>query len=311
MFIVSGPKLVVESCKQGLVGTFPALNARNDDILDQWLQEIGTELSKRSPSSPPYGPYGVNLIVHRTNPRLQENLKRIVKHKVPLVITSLGAVKDVIDAVHSYGGLVFHDVTNLLHARKAAAAGVDGIIAVCSGAGGHAGAISPFALIPKIREFWDGTLLLSGAIGDGAGVRAAQVLGADLAYLGTRFIATQESAASEGYKKMLTESKEGPAPFFLPTVYTDKVSGVYANFLRKSLENAGLNPDNPKGEGLGEEDFSKLSDGSESKAWKDIWSAGHGVLNINDVPTTAELVARLKSEYQGAVQRERSLSSKL
>jgi len=258
------PELVINTCKAGVIGTFPALNARTDDILDTWLGEITTALAeyKRQQPAAPVAPFGVNLIVHKTNPRLQENLAKVVKHKVPVVITSLGAVKEVIAAVHSYGGLVLHDVTNVVHARKAAAAGVDGLILVCAGAGGHAGAASPFALLPRvrsarreagapapaaagadahapgrrgsgrlrrqIREFFKGIIVLAGAISDGRAIRAAEVLGADLAYMGTRFIATQESMADPAYKEMLTNYKDGPAPTFLPTVYTDKISGAAA-----------------------------------------------------------------------------------
>ncbi|KAI9102405.1 hypothetical protein DFS34DRAFT_389769 [Phlyctochytrium arcticum] len=265
MFLVSGTRLVSETCKQGVVGTFPALNARNETILNDWLNEIKGNIAEakeehlRNPSLPNPAPYGVNLIVHKTNKRLAANLDQIVKHQVPLVITSLGAAKEVVDAVHSYGGIVYHDITNVRHAQKAAKAGVDGLIAVCAGAGGHAGMASPFALIPKLREFFPGTICLAGAISDGASVRAAQTLGADIAYIGTRFIATKESMAPEAYKQMLIDAKTGPAPTFLPTVYTDKISGVNANFLRLSLERSGLDPENPMDETLGKEDFSKLA----------------------------------------------------
>ncbi|KAJ3275993.1 hypothetical protein HK104_003726 [Borealophlyctis nickersoniae] len=308
-FLVSGTRLVINACKQGIVGSFPALNARSDDVLDKWLHEINTSLAaaKASPNSPPPAPFAVNLIVHKTNARLKENLKRVVKHQVPVVITSLGAVKEVIDEVHSYGGVVFHDVTNVKHARKAAEAGVDGLIAVCAGAGGHAGVASPFALVPQLRTFFDGTICLAGAISDGASVRAAQTLGADVAYMGTRFIATQESEAPDAYKKMIVDSNTGPSPTFLPTVYTDKISGVHANFLRASIERVGMNPDALVS--AGEEDFGHLDTGksSEHKAWKDIWSAGQGVVNIHDVPTVEELVGRLKEEYKAAVKREQEL----
>ncbi|KNC98927.1 uncharacterized protein SPPG_05890 [Spizellomyces punctatus DAOM BR117] len=314
MFLVSGTRLVINACKQGIVGTFPALNTRNDEILDDWLTEIRESLRQakeeraQARNLPPPAPYGVNLIVHKTNKRLSQNLDRIVKHQVPLVITSLGAARDVVDAVHSYGGAVFHDVTNVRHAQKAAEAGVDGLIAVCAGAGGHAGVASPFALIPKLREFFPGVICLAGAISDGASIRAAQTLGADVAYIGTRFIATQESMAPDAYKQMLLTSNEGPSPSFLPTVYTDKISGVNANFLRSSLERAGLDPENPAHPSLGTEDFSKLDPSAkESKAWRDIWSAGHSVINIHDIPTVETLVARWKDEYAAAIRRVKDL----
>ena len=249
MFLVSGPKLAIECCKSGIIGTFPALNPRNDSLLSDWIQEIKREIPKDYP-------FGVNLIVHKTNKRLESNLDQIIKHKVPLVITSLGANKTVIDAVHSYGGVVYHDVTNIVHARKAVAAGVDGLIAVCSGAGGHAGSISAFALIPQLRREFDCIIGCAGAIATGGGVKAALALGADFAYVGTRFIATKESQASDEYKTMCTTEKTGPSPSYLPIVYTDKVSGVHANFLRQSLANVGMNLDSVE---KGEEDFASLS----------------------------------------------------
>ncbi|KAJ3046363.1 hypothetical protein HK097_000934 [Rhizophlyctis rosea] len=314
MFLVSGTKVVIAAW---IIGTFPALNARTDEVLNSWLTEITNELEAAKKLhlnhprqlSPP-APYGVNLIVHKTNKRLEENLRTVVKHKVPLVITSLGAVKEVVDEVHSYGGLVFHDITNEKHARKAAAAGVDGLIAVCAGAGGHSGTMSPFALIPKLRTFFPGVICLAGAIGDGRAIRAAQVLGADLAYMGTRFISTKESEASEGYKRMLVDSKVGPPPTFLPTVYTDKISGVHANFLRDSIKAVGWDPDNLDHQG--EEDFGKLdASAAHHKAWKDVWSGGQGTVNIHDTPTVEELVNRLKTEYRGAVEEEAKLLPRL
>ncbi|KAI8899131.1 putative dioxygenase protein [Globomyces pollinis-pini] len=296
MFLVSGPSLVIASCKAGIIGTFPALNPRTEPLLNEWLTQIRSELD-------PTTPFGVNLIVHKTNKRLDGNLEQIVKHKVPLVITSLGAAKDVVDAVHEYGGVVFHDVTNITHARKAIKAYVDGLIAVTAGAGGHAGLASPFALVPQLRSEFDGVICLGGAISTGGGIRAAQALGADFAYMGTRFIATQESMAQEEFKDMIISSKSGTSPTFLPIIYTDKISGVHANFLRSSLEQNGFDLKNIKGDGLGEEDFSQLhSDGktNSGSAWKDIWSAGHGVLNIHDKPTVKTLVDRLEQEYQVA-----------
>ena len=281
MFIVSGPDLVVASCKAGLVGTFPALNQRSTEGYADWLDEIAGRLA------PTDAPYGVNLIVHASNKRLMPDLQVTVAKKVPLVITSLGAVKDVVDAVHSYGGLVFHDVINRRHAEKAAEAGVDGIIAVSAGAGGHAGTMSPFALISEIRQVFSGTILAAGAISTGAHVLAARAMGADLAYMGTRFIATQESRASAGFKDMIVGSKA--ADIF----YTSAISGVNANFLRPSIVAAGHDPDNLPAHG-------KMDMEGEAKAWKDIWSAGQGVGSIDDVPTVAELAARLKAEYEAA-----------
>ncbi len=281
MFIVSGPDLVVGSCKAGLVGTFPALNQRTTEGYADWLDEIAGRLA------PTDAPYGVNLIVHGSNKRLMPDLQVTVAKKVPLVITSLGAVKDVVDAVHSYGGLVFHDVINRRHAEKAAEAGVDGIIAVSAGAGGHAGTMSPFALISEIRQVFSGTILAAGAISTGAHVLAARAMGADLAYMGTRFIATQESRASAGFKDMIVGSKA--ADIF----YTSAISGVNANFLRPSIVAAGHDPDNLPAHG-------KMDMEGEAKAWKDIWSAGQGVGSIDDVPTVAELAARLKAEYEAA-----------
>ncbi|MDK9697340.1 MAG: nitronate monooxygenase family protein [Siculibacillus sp.] len=281
MFIVSGPDLVVASCEAGLVGTFPALNQRSTEGYADWLDEISGRLA------PEAAPYGVNLIVHGSNTRLMADLKVTVAKKVPLVITSLGAVKDVVDAVHSYGGLVFHDVINRRHAEKAAEAGVDGIIAVSAGAGGHAGTMSPFALISEIRQVFSGTILAAGAISTGAHVLAARAMGADLAYMGTRFIATKESRASDGFKDMIVGSRAGDI------FYTSAISGVNANFLRPSIVAAGLDPENLKPHG-------KMDMEGEAKAWKDIWSAGQGVGAITDVPSVAELAARLKAEYEAA-----------
>ena len=250
MFLVSGPKLTIACCNSGIVGTFPALNPRNEELLSSWITEIKQQMKQDSI-------FGINLIVHKSNKRLQANLDQIIKHKVPLVITSLGAAKEVVDAVHSYGGHVYHDVTNITHARKAISAGVDGLIAVCAGAGGHAGIVSPFALIPQLRREFDGVIGCAGAISTGGGIKAALALGADFAYMGTRFISTTESLADKEYKSMLTNAKTGPSPSFLPIVYTDKVSGVYANFLRESLQRVGLNLD--KDYGKQEEDFNNLS----------------------------------------------------
>ncbi|MGE0233137.1 MAG: NAD(P)H-dependent flavin oxidoreductase [Flavobacteriaceae bacterium] len=287
MFLVSGPDLVVETCRSGILGSFPALNQRESAGFDGWLSEIAERLSAHRGAAP----FGVNLIVHKSNGRLEADLALCVKHKVPLVITSLGAVREVVDAVHSYGGLVFHDVISVKHARKAAEAGVDGIVAVCAGAGGHAGLLSPFALIPEIRAFFNGTIILSGAISTGAQIAAARVMGADLGYLGTRFINTRESLADPAYRQMIIEARAEDI------VYTPKVSGVPANFLRASLAAAGIDPEQRGGdEGV---KLHGLSD--EAKAWKTIWSAGQGVGSVSDIPGAADLCERLVAEYQGAM----------
>lgn len=282
MFLVSNPKLVAATCKAGIVGTFPALNQRSTEGFVEWLDELKATLTDAD------APYGVNLIVHKTNKRLQADLEKVVEHKVPLVITSLGAAKEVVDAVHSYGGLVFHDVINIRHAQKAMEAGVDGIIPVCAGAGGHAGAMSPFALVPEIRRFFDGYIILSGSISTGASIAAAIAMGADFGYMGTRFIATEEATAVPDYKNMLLESNAGDIQ------YTPAISGVNANFLRPSLIRAGLDPDNlkPKTEiDMGEELDS-------SKAWKDIWSAGQGTGQIDEILPAGQLCQQLIDEYR-------------
>ncbi|MHB2169783.1 NAD(P)H-dependent flavin oxidoreductase [Alsobacter sp. R-9] len=288
MFLVSGPDLVVETCRAGVIGTFPALNQRTSEGYADWLTEIEERLALPSDGGGHLpAPFGVNLIVHRSNPRLKEDLEVTVARKVPLVITSLGAVRDVVDAVHSYGGLVFHDVINVRHAEKAAAAGVDGIIAVCAGAGGHAGTLSPFALVPEIRRFFPGTIVLSGAISTGDHIAAARVLGADLAYLGTRFIATRESLAPDAYKEMIVGAQASDI------VYTPAISGVNANFMRPSIVAAGLDPEN-----LPEHGRMDLSE--EAKVWKTIWSAGQGVGSVADVPSVADLIADLRHDYAAA-----------
>ena len=292
MFIVSGTKLVIECCKNGIVGTFPALNGRTSADFENMLDEIRKELKEfEETTGKKPAPFGVNLIVNKTNPRLLPDLEICIKHKVPLIITSLGAVKEIVDAVHSYGGLIFHDVVKKRHAEKAAEAGVDGIICVSAGAGGHAGIAHPFALINEIKGFFDGAVVMAGSINTGNEVLAAQIAGADFAYMGTRFIATQECLASDEYKEMILASGIDDV------LYTDGVSGVMANFLKKSIEKAGINLSEKK-----EEDFSKLN-GEHAKAWKDIWSAGHGVTEIKDVPTVSELVGRMKSEYKKAIEK--------
>ena len=290
MFLVSGPHLVIEACKAGIAGTFPTLNARPIEVLDEWLTQINAELGAAMAADPqaPIAPYGVNLILHHSNKRLEQDFELVVKHKVPFVITSLGHPGEVVKAVHAYGGVVFSDVIHAYHAKKAIAAGVDGIVAVGSGAGGHAGTQNPFSLVREIREFWDGALVLGGAISDGASVRAAEVLGADFAYMGTRFIATQESMATPEYKQMICDTT------VKDVVYTSAITGTLANFLWPSLERAGYTRE-ALAEGGGTEDFS-----TGSKAWRDTWSAGHGVATIHDIPTTAELAARLAAEYRAA-----------
>ncbi|MBD2858293.1 nitronate monooxygenase [Spongiibacter sp. KMU-158] len=302
MFLASGPQLVIETCKAGVIGSFPALNQRSSEGFEAWLNEINGALSdyeKETGKTP--APFAVNLIVHKTNPRLQQDLELVVKHKVPIVITSLGAVSAVIDAVHSYGGLVFHDVINVRHAKKAAEAGVDGLIAVTAGAGGHAGTINPFALIGEIRQFWDKALLLSGSISRGSDIAAALAMGADLAYMGTRFINTREALVQDNYKQMILDSSASDI------FYTPNISGVHANFLRPSIVAAGLVPEQlePKTETNVAEELSVDADHQQGDktqgAWKDIWSAGQGVGNIHNIPTVAELVDSLEAQYQQAI----------
>ncbi|WP_430512523.1 NAD(P)H-dependent flavin oxidoreductase [Pannonibacter phragmitetus] len=283
MFLASGPDLVVETCKGGMIGTFPALNQRTTEGYGAWLEEIASRLDGVEGAAP----FGINLIVHRSNSRVEADLAKTVEHKVPLVITSLGAVKDVVDAVHSYGGLVFHDVINARHAEKAAAAGVDGIIAVACGAGGHAGTLNPFALISEIRSVWSGTLVLAGAINTGAQVLAARAMGADMAYLGTRFLATQEAMIEPDFKNMIVESDASDI------LYTPAISGVNANFLKPSIIRAGLDPDNLPQAG-------KMNLDHEARAWKNVWSAGQGTGGIHDILPAGELVVRLIREYEEA-----------
>ncbi|MBL8546939.1 MAG: nitronate monooxygenase [Hyphomonadaceae bacterium] len=294
-FIIANPELVIAQCKAGIVGSFPALNARPETALDDWLYRIKDELAAYDEANPdaPAAPYAVNQIVHKTNARLDHDVAACVKHKVPIVITSLGARTDVNEAIHSYGGIVLHDIINITFAKKALEKGADGLIAVCAGAGGHAGSLSPFALISEIREFFDGPLLVSGAISTGRGILAAQAMGADLAYMGSAFIATTEANAPEAYKQMIVDSTAGDI------VYSNLFTGVLGNYLKGSIVNAGLDPAN-----LAQSDASKMSfgggEGSKAKAWKDIWGAGQGVGGVHDIVPTAELVARLKREYDEA-----------
>lgn len=298
MFLVSTPELVLACSNAGIVGSFPALNQRDSAGFRAWLDEIEAGLAADA------APYAVNLIVHHSNPRLQADLAICVEKQVPIVITSLGAVKEVVDAVHSYGGLVFHDVTTRRHAEKAAEAGVDGLIAVAAGAGGHAGTWSPFALVSEIRQFFDKTLLLAGCLNHGHEILAAQMLGADLAYLGTRFIATRQSNADAPYKQMILDAKAADI------VHTPAVSGVPASFMRQSLEAAGydLKRLTDKADVNYGEKLKPISD--EAKAWKTVWSAGQGVGDISDLPTVEELVKRLDNEYRAALQRASHLGQR-
>jgi nitronate monooxygenase len=292
MFIVSTPRLVMAQCKAGIVGAFPALNARPASQLDDWLAQITEELAafQRANPAAKVAPYAVNQIVHSSNDRLEQDVALCIKHQVPIIITSLRPPAEVVAAVHGYGGIVFHDVINLRHAEKAAAQGVDGIIAVCAGAGGHAGLLSPFALVKQIREVYAGAIILSGAMSTGADVMAARALGADLAYLGTRFIATDEGNAPAEYKQMLIDSGAEDI------VYTSLFSGVNGNYLRGSVARAGLDPDH-----LPEADKAKMNFGSggntAAKAWRDIWSAGQSVSGIHHVEAVEALVSRMEGEY--------------
>lgn len=298
MFIASNPKLVIEQCKAGVVGSFPALNARPQEALDTWLTEIETALDEHRKANPGaiVAPYAVNQIVHKSNDRLAQDVETCVRHKVPITITSLRAPTEVVSAVHSYGGIVLHDVINVRHAEKALEAGVDGLILVCAGAGGHAGTLSPFALVGEVRRFFDGPIILSGAIATGDAILAALATGADLAYIGTRFLATPEASVPDRYKEEILKSAAADI------VYTDLFSGVHGNYLKHSVINAGFDPLN-----LPKSDPAKMNFGSnsgaEKKVWRDIWSAGQGVGQIKSVLPVAEVVAQMKSEYVAARQR--------
>jgi nitronate monooxygenase len=295
LFIVSGPELVIAQCKAGIVGAFPALNARPKEMLEEWILRIKSELAAYEKANPgkPVAPFAVNQIVHASNDRLDHDIEICMKHEVPITITSLRPPADVVKAAHSYGGIVMHDVISLRHAEKAAEQGVDGLILVCAGAGGHAGTLSPFALLPEVRRFFKGTIALSGAIATGKGILAAQALGAYLAYLGTRFIATREANAKDEYKSMIVGSAASDI------IYTNLFTGVHGNYLKPSLAAAGLDPDD-----LPVADKTKMNFGSggnmKAKAWRDVWGSGQGVGSIDDVPDVAELVARLESEYRTA-----------
>jgi nitronate monooxygenase len=295
LFIISGPEMVIAQCKAGVVGSFPSLNARPLSQLDEWFAQINEELAAWDRDHPdtPSAPYAVNQIVHKTNNRLEEDLALCVKYKAPIIITSLGARTEVNDAIHSYGGVTLHDVITNTFARKAVEKGADGLIPVAAGAGGHAGTLSPFALIQEIREWFDGPVALSGSIASGRAILGAQAMGADLAYIGSAFIATEEARAMDGYKDMIVESVANDI------VYTNLFTGVHGNYLRPSIERAGLDPDN-----LPVSDPSKMNFGSggnqEAKAWRDIWGCGQGIGAVKSRQSVAEFVARLTEEYEAA-----------
>lgn len=302
MFLISGPKLVIECCKNGIVGTFPALNQRSSEGFERWIVEIKTALKTfEEETGSKAAPFGVNLIVHQTNPRLQADLAICIKHRVPIIITSLGAVPKIVGAVHSYGGMVFHDVIKKRHAEKAAEAGVDGLILVSAGAGGHAGTLNPMPFITEIKQFFKKTILLSGCISNGRDVASALQMGADLAYMGTRFINTKESKATDNYRNMIIDSGASDI------VYTAAISGVSANFLRPSLEAMGINEEMLK-------QTKKIDFGNELtamekeiKAWSTIWSAGQGVTNIFDNPSVGALVDVMKKEFKTAIEQQQTL----
>ena len=297
LFIVSVPDLVIAQCKAGIVGSFPALNARPKELLEEWIVRIKTELEAYQKANPDkkVAPFAVNQIVHASNDRLEHDVAMCVKHKVPIMITSLRPPAEVVQAAHSYGGIVLHDVINERHARKAAEQGVDGLILVCTGAGGHAGTQSPFALVSEVKQWFKGAIILSGAIANGASILAAQAMGADLAYMGTRFIATHEANAQPAYKQMLVDTSASDI------VYSSLFTGVHGNYLGPSIVNAGLDPKN-----LPEGDKTKMSFGSggsaKNKVWRDIWGAGQGVGSIHNITGVAEVVAELSQEYHAAIQ---------
>jgi nitronate monooxygenase len=306
MFLISTPDLVVECCKAGLVGTFPALNQRSTEAFEAWVIEIKERLAAfEAETGKKAAPFGVNLIVHNSNPRLMADLQIVIKHKIALVITSLGAVSDLVNAVHSYGGLVFHDVIKKRHAEKAAEAGVDGLILVCAGAGGHAGTLNPMPFIQEVRSFYDKTILLSGCISNGQDVASAMQMGADLAYMGTRFINTTEAKADQEYKEMIMES--GCSDI----VYTAAVSGVSANFMQKSLESAGIGPD--QWSKSAKIDFGKELDAekAEAKAWKTLWSAGQGVATVREILPVHELGIQLKTQFKAAIEKQATWLTRL
>jgi nitronate monooxygenase len=298
MFIVSGPELVAAQCKAGIVGSFPALNARPQDALVDWIRQIKGELAEHAEAHPdePVAPFAVNQIAHPSNKRLLADMEVCVQEEVPLIITSLNPPREIVQAVHSYGGMVFHDIISLRHTRKAIEQGVDGIIAVCTGAGGHAGSLSPFALIGEIRKEFDGCLILSGCISRGDDVLAALAMGADLAYSGTRFIATEEARALPSYKEMIVDSTAGDI------VYSSLFTGIHGNYLGGSIANAGMDPANLPAGSKHDMDFDKIGE-LEKKVWKDIWGAGQGVGNIDDILPARDVVLRMEQEYRDALAR--------
>ena len=291
LFIVSNPKLVIEQCKAGIIGSFPALNARTEEDLEKWMIEINEELEnyKKKEPNKKIAPYAVNQIVHQSNTRLQHDVEMCVKYKAPIVITSLRPPGEVVEAVHSYGGLVFHDVINMKHAKKAISEGVDGIIAVCAGAGGHAGTLSPFALVKEVKEIFDGFIILSGSMSNGKDVLAAECIGADLAYMGTRFIATNEANAIEEYKKMIIDSNADDI------IYTSLFTGIHGSYLKGSVTRSGLDPEKLENGDKNTMDFSEKE--SRTKAWKDIWGAGQGVGSMKDIKSVATLVNEIEEDY--------------
>ncbi|WP_454885169.1 NAD(P)H-dependent flavin oxidoreductase [Sphingomonas oryzagri] len=289
MFIISQPELVMAQCRAGVVGSFPSLNARPSGVFERWLQRLTSELTEKD------APFAVNLIVHRSNPRLEEDLALCVKYRVPMVITSLGAQPAINEAIHSYGGIVFHDIINDMFARKAIEKGADGLIAVAAGAGGHAGTLSPFALVQEIREWFDGPLALSGAIANGGALLAARAMGADLGYIGSAFIATEEAHADDAYKQMIVDSHASDI------VYSNLFTGVHGNYLKPSIRNAGMDPDDLPESDPSKMNFAEMTEGK--KAWKDIWGCGQGIGAVHDVVPAGELVARLGREYRAALDR--------
>jgi len=298
LFIISNPDLVIAQCKSGVVGSFPALNARPQNVLEEWIIRIKEELESYQASNPEakVAPFAVNQICHNSNDRLFGDMELCVKHQVPIIITSLRPPEEIVTEAHSYGGLVFHDVISVKHAKKAAEQGVDGLILVCAGAGGHAGTLSPFALVREVREWFDGAIILSGSISDGSSVAAAKMLGADFAYIGTRFIATQEANAEPEYKQCLIDSAAEDI------IYSSLFTGVHGNYLKPSVVNAGLDPNN-----LPDADKTAMNFGSggntDAKAWKDIWGSGQGIGSIQDAPPASELISRLTEEYLAAIKK--------
>ncbi len=294
MFTISNPKLVVNQCKSGIIGSFPALNAREPETLEDWIKKIKDDLEDYKFNNPDkiVAPYAVNQICHKSNKRLISDMETCVEQKVPIIITSLRPPDDIIDAAHSYGGIVYHDVISVRHAEKAAEIGVDGLILVCAGAGGHAGTLSPFALLREVKEWFKGTILLSGSIGDGNSIASALALGADLAYIGSRFIATSEANADEVYKKMILDSSAKDI------VYSSFFSGVHGNYLRGSIERSGLDPDNLED---GSKNQMTFSNPNKPKTWKDIWGSGQGIGRVSEITSTEKVVDQLEKELKNAI----------